>query len=188
MALARRDTNECQAGLVGGARAERLVVEASRGPAQRAGAEVGAQAGEEHALVRPRDELAGARDVAERERELGGERVIDRGADAGRGVRAVEQAQQRPVVGRQEQQLAHAGVDHREEACRRAGAAAPLDAIDYYVVLARFKMACVLEGGYARYVKGGADNPKMASFGQVVLDMARRAAELAATSKLPDTR
>jgi hypothetical protein len=29
-------------------------------------------------------------------------------------------------------------------------------------VLARFKMACVLEAGYARYVAGGADNPKMA--------------------------
>ena len=59
-----------------------------------------------------------------------------------------------------------------------------LSRIDYYVVLARFKMAVVLEGGYARYVQGGADNPKMASFGDVVLDMARRAAELAQTSKL----
>src|SRR5215510_15353083 len=65
---------------------------------------------------------------------------------------------------------------------KRSGLA--LDAIDYYVVLARFKMACVLEGGYARYVQGGADNPKMAEFGQVVLDMARRAAELSRTSKL----
>jgi hypothetical protein len=56
------------------------------------------------------------------------------------------------------------------------------------VVLARFKMACVLEGGYARYVQGGADNPKMSSFGNVVLDMARRAAELAHTSPLAATR
>ena len=64
----------------------------------------------------------------------------------------------------------------------------PIDEIDYYVALARFKMACVLEGGYARYVKGGADNPKMAAFGDVVLDMARRAAELAQTSPLPETR
>ncbi len=55
----------------------------------------------------------------------------------------------------------------------------PVDEIDYYIVLARFKMACVLEGGYARYVKGGADNPRMELFGEVVLDMARRAAELA---------
>ena len=63
----------------------------------------------------------------------------------------------------------------------------PVHEIDYYVVLARFKMACVLEGGYARYVKGGADNPKMAAFGEVVLDMARRAAELAQTSRLGAT-
>jgi aminoglycoside phosphotransferase (APT) family kinase protein len=60
----------------------------------------------------------------------------------------------------------------------------PVDRIDYYVVLARFKMACVLEAGYARYVGGGADNPKMAAFGEVVLDLARRAAELAESSKL----
>jgi aminoglycoside phosphotransferase (APT) family kinase protein len=60
----------------------------------------------------------------------------------------------------------------------------PVDEIDYYVVLARFKMAVVLEGGYARYVQGGADNPKMAMFGDVVLDMARKAGELARTTKL----
>jgi len=63
----------------------------------------------------------------------------------------------------------------------------PVDAMDYYIVLGRFKMACVLEAGYARYVKGGADNPKMALFGDVVLDMAKRAAELSASSKLPAT-
>jgi aminoglycoside phosphotransferase (APT) family kinase protein len=60
----------------------------------------------------------------------------------------------------------------------------PVDRLDYYIVLARFKMACVLEAGYARYVAGGADNPKMAAFGDVVLDMARRAGELAASSRL----
>jgi aminoglycoside phosphotransferase (APT) family kinase protein len=84
----------------------------------------------------------------------------------------------------------YAGMQSRatlmERYAQRSGLA--LDAIDYYVVLARFKMACVLEGGYARYVAGGADNPKMASFGQVVLDMARRAAELARSSPLPATR
>jgi aminoglycoside phosphotransferase (APT) family kinase protein len=60
----------------------------------------------------------------------------------------------------------------------------PVDRIDYYIVLARFKMAIVLEAGYARYVAGGADNPKMASFGGIVLEMARRAAELAQSSRL----
>ena len=58
------------------------------------------------------------------------------------------------------------------------------DEIDYYVILARFKMAIVLEGGYARYVAGGADNPKMEAFGPVVLDMAQAAAELASTTSL----
>jgi aminoglycoside phosphotransferase (APT) family kinase protein len=72
--------------------------------------------------------------------------------------------------------------DLMERYAKRSGLG--LEAIDYYVVLARFKMACVLEGGYARYAKGGADNPKMASFGEVVLDMARRAAELARSSRL----
>jgi aminoglycoside phosphotransferase (APT) family kinase protein len=56
--------------------------------------------------------------------------------------------------------------------------------IDYYVILARFKMAIVLEGGYARVVKGDADNPKMEAFGAIVLDMARRAAELVQTTSL----
>ena len=63
----------------------------------------------------------------------------------------------------------------------------PVDAMDYYIVLARFKMACVLEAGYARYVSGGADNPKMAMFGDVVLDMAAKARDLAQRSKLPAT-
>ncbi|NND69282.1 MAG: phosphotransferase family protein [Halioglobus sp.] len=63
----------------------------------------------------------------------------------------------------------------------------PVDAMDYYIVLARFKMACVLEAGYARYVKGGADNPKMAMFGDVVLDMAAKARQLADQSSLPAT-
>ena len=72
------------------------------------------------------------------------------------------------------------------ELCARyaSGSGLPVDEIDYYVVLARFKIAIVLEGGYARYVKGGADNPKMAAFGDVVLDMARKAAELARTTRL----
>jgi hypothetical protein len=42
----------------------------------------------------------------------------------------------------------------------------------------------VLEAGHARFVAGEAENPKMAAFGDVVLDMARRAAELARRSPL----
>ena len=80
---------------------------------------------------------------------------------------------------------------HRNAEPRRADRAlrahqrpAGVDEMDYYVILARFKMAVVLEGGYARFVKGGADNPKMEIFGDVVLDMARKAAELARTTGL----
>ncbi|MCU1378002.1 MAG: hypothetical protein JWN29_985, partial [Acidimicrobiales bacterium] len=56
--------------------------------------------------------------------------------------------------------------------------------LDYYVILARFKMATVLEVGYARVMQGKADNPKMEAFGAVVLDMASRAAELARSTAL----
>ncbi len=80
----------------------------------------------------------------------------------------------------------YTGMQSRAELIERYAAQTglPVEQIDYYVVLARFKMACVLEGGYARYVQGGADNPKMAAFGDVVLDMAASAAELARNSSL----
>jgi aminoglycoside phosphotransferase (APT) family kinase protein len=82
------------------------------------------------------------------------------------------------------------GMPTREELMQHYASVSrlPVDAMDYYIVLARFKMACVLEAGYARYVQGGADNPKMAMFGDVVLDMAHRAAELSRTSPLRPTR
>jgi aminoglycoside phosphotransferase (APT) family kinase protein len=60
----------------------------------------------------------------------------------------------------------------------------PVDEIDYYVILARFKLAIVLEGGYARFVAGGADNPKIEAFGPIVLDLMRQAADLAETTPL----
>jgi aminoglycoside phosphotransferase (APT) family kinase protein len=80
----------------------------------------------------------------------------------------------------------YAGMPSRRELLERYSnrSGLPVDEIDYYVILARFKIAIVLEGGYARYVAGGADNPKMAAFGDVVLDMARKAAELARSTQL----
>jgi len=80
----------------------------------------------------------------------------------------------------------YSGMQSRDELIERYAEQTnlPVERMDYYVVLARFKMACVLEAGYARYVAGGADNPKMAAFGDVVLDMAARAAELARASKM----
>jgi aminoglycoside phosphotransferase (APT) family kinase protein len=59
-----------------------------------------------------------------------------------------------------------------------------VEGIDYYVILARFKLAIVLEGGYARVVSGDADNPAMAAYGPVVLDTMAAAAELASTTHL----
>jgi aminoglycoside phosphotransferase (APT) family kinase protein len=59
-----------------------------------------------------------------------------------------------------------------------------VEEIDYYVVLARFKLAIVLEAGYARVVSGNADNPVMLAYGPVVLDLMAKAAELALSTPL----
>lgn len=59
-----------------------------------------------------------------------------------------------------------------------------VEEIDYYVILARFKLAIVLEAGYARVVAGQADNPTMAAYGPVVLDTMAAAAELASSTPL----
>src|SRR5262249_48414326 len=53
-----------------------------------------------------------------------------------------------------------------------------VDDIDYYVVLARWKLAIVLEQGYQR----AAGDPKLEGFGPIVLQLMRDAAELAETS------
>ena len=50
-----------------------------------------------------------------------------------------------------------------------------VDDFDYYLVLARWKLAIVLEQGYQR--AGG--DVKLQSFGATVVDLMRRAAELA---------
>jgi aminoglycoside phosphotransferase (APT) family kinase protein len=53
-----------------------------------------------------------------------------------------------------------------------------VDDFDYYMVLARWKLAIVLEQGYQR----AAGDPKLEAFGPLILDLMGRAAELAATS------
>jgi aminoglycoside phosphotransferase (APT) family kinase protein len=53
-----------------------------------------------------------------------------------------------------------------------------VDDIDYYCVLARWKLAIVLEQGYQR----AADDPKLEGFGPIVLELMRSAGELAETS------
>jgi aminoglycoside phosphotransferase (APT) family kinase protein len=58
------------------------------------------------------------------------------------------------------------------------GARRQVDDFDYYMILARWKLAIVLEQGYQR----AGDDPKLQGFGLVVTDLMRRAAELAETS------
>jgi aminoglycoside phosphotransferase (APT) family kinase protein len=53
-----------------------------------------------------------------------------------------------------------------------------VDDIDYYVVLAKWKLGVVLEQGYQR----AASDPKLQSFGPIVLDLMAGAAELAESS------
>jgi aminoglycoside phosphotransferase (APT) family kinase protein len=53
--------------------------------------------------------------------------------------------------------------------------------IDYYEILARFKLAIVLEAQYARFKSGGADNPKMEAFGPLTVDLMAKAAAHAST-------
>jgi aminoglycoside phosphotransferase (APT) family kinase protein len=54
--------------------------------------------------------------------------------------------------------------------------------IDYYVVLARWKLGIVLEMSYAKLQSGGAVDPKVDSFGPLVLELIRKAAELSRTA------
>jgi aminoglycoside phosphotransferase (APT) family kinase protein len=53
-----------------------------------------------------------------------------------------------------------------------------VDDFDYYLVLANWKLAIVLEQGYQR----AGDDPKLQNFGAVVLDLMARAGHLATTS------
>jgi aminoglycoside phosphotransferase (APT) family kinase protein len=58
----------------------------------------------------------------------------------------------------------------------------PTDDIDYYVVLARWKLGIVLEMSYAKFVSGAPVDPKVGSFGSLVLELIRKAAELSRTA------
>ena len=53
-----------------------------------------------------------------------------------------------------------------------------VDDLDYYVVLAKWKLAIVLERGYQR----ASDDPKLQAFGPIVLDLMQGAADLAESS------
>ena len=64
-------------------------------------------------------------------------------------------------------------VDHYAKVSGRQ-----VDDLDYYLVLAKWKLAVVLEQGYQR----AAADPKLQAFGPIVLDLMKGAAELAATT------
>ena len=53
-----------------------------------------------------------------------------------------------------------------------------VDDIDYYVILAKWKLAVVLEQGYQR----AGDDEKLQAFGPIVLELMQGAAELAGTT------
>ncbi len=53
-----------------------------------------------------------------------------------------------------------------------------VDDIDYYVVLAKWKLAVVLEQGFQR----AGDDEKLNAFGPIVLDLMKGAADLAETT------
>ena len=54
-----------------------------------------------------------------------------------------------------------------------------VDDMDYYLILARWKLGIVLEQGYARALQHGASDAKLMAFGPIVLDLLQRAADLA---------
>jgi aminoglycoside phosphotransferase (APT) family kinase protein len=62
------------------------------------------------------------------------------------------------------------GMPRRSELLERYAMRAPLDAttVPYYAALALFKMACILEGSYARYRSGRSSHPQHAVFEHTV--------------------
>jgi aminoglycoside phosphotransferase (APT) family kinase protein len=60
-----------------------------------------------------------------------------------------------------------------EEECER-----PIENFVYYQVLASFKSAIVLEGGYARFLKGETDNPKLEKYNDSILRSGEAAMQL----------
>ena len=68
-------------------------------------------------------------------------------------------------------------LEHYEQVSGRA-----TEDIDYYVILARFKLGIVLEQGYSRFLAGHPVDPKLESFGPMVVELIQKAAALAARS------
>jgi aminoglycoside phosphotransferase (APT) family kinase protein len=72
-----------------------------------------------------------------------------------------------------------AGLPSKEEMIARYAEATGLETgpLPYYEVLARFKLACVLEGSYQRFLNGRSDNPAHEQMGPIVLTLIAEARE-----------
>lgn len=72
------------------------------------------------------------------------------------------------------------GMRRRAEAAERYATASgqTVDQLPFYMVLALFRLAVLLEGSYARFVRGESDNPRHAAFEQRVPDLLTQAARL----------
>ena len=71
----------------------------------------------------------------------------------------------------------HTGMPSREQVLEHYAEVSgrQVDDIDYYVILAKWKLAVVLEQGFQR----AGDDEKLQAFGPIVLDLMKGAAELA---------
>jgi aminoglycoside phosphotransferase (APT) family kinase protein len=81
--------------------------------------------------------------------------------------------------------LDHSGMPARDDLLEHYATVSgrPVDDIDYYVILARFKLGIVLEQSVARVAAGG-DDPRVSSFDGIVLELIRKAAELSRSTVL----
>jgi aminoglycoside phosphotransferase (APT) family kinase protein len=84
--------------------------------------------------------------------------------------------------------LDHTGLPSRDDLLEHYATVSgrPVDDIDYYVILARFKLAIVLEKTVARGKPGtdGLGDPYAAVFDKIVLELIRKAASLARSTSL----
>ncbi len=59
---------------------------------------------------------------------------------------------------------------------RRSGR--PVEQLDWYIVLAIWKSVVFMEGNYRRAVSGATDDPYLKTFGEGVIELARRALQV----------
>jgi aminoglycoside phosphotransferase (APT) family kinase protein len=73
-----------------------------------------------------------------------------------------------------------------ERYARRSGR--DLSNLDYYIVLAHFKLAVILENMYARYLAGGTVGEGFETVGEQAINLARRGLHIADQSSMPQLR